>query len=458
LYQEVFIDDSSELWSVSIKQKSFILSLIYYMVTITRRTRRRISGGVKCHTPREIITMREKIINLWGKNGWKVNGNNKRTVTISDTFIYGREILPHHPVIHYAMNQGFSLEDALLMYCGKQKLGKPEYNDILAIINTYIQAGHVDVPQIIKRIGNGHYKKGNILEPSFWQMFILHYFIDTNEYKRINQLHLPSWTKDEVWHEYLDIFGSQNNQNNILQLDTLGSSHDEDLDKRARLVAIRVINNPTIQSIHTIDGHGRLIVRIVREILRLKPRFFRENPHFDVFVYNIDEEAHIWHQMTLPNGCAKSNNIFDVLNTSIKTNDIKSQLFYLNLSGLMGQGDRIRDSFVELFKKPENMKNLIVSFAASQNGREPAFNLVSQLIEFNELLETNGANDYVIETKTNRTDFFTFATKHDVYPDNALPIRLFERTPVSRTSPTKQTRKRTISYRPSPSSKRTRRI
>jgi hypothetical protein len=100
-------------------------------------------------------------------------------------------------------------------------------------------------------------------------------------------------------------------------------------------------------------------------------------------VYDIDEETHYWHQLTMPVGCAMKGDIFDVLFESIKNGSIKNKIFYLNLSGLMGQGNKILKAYKELLNTP-HFKNLIVSFASTQNGREPAQKLLEDFDNFND--------------------------------------------------------------------------
>jgi len=77
---------------------------------------------------------------------------------------------------------------------------------------------------------------------------ILQFFIDRNDYKKMNELQ-SNYTNKERWTSYLELFYSENVSKNIfLNFDILGSGHDKDLDERALLVATRCLNDININN------------------------------------------------------------------------------------------------------------------------------------------------------------------------------------------------------------------
>ena len=49
----------------------------------------------------------------------------------------------------------------------------------------------------------------------------------------------------------------------VLNLDNLGSSHEDDLDERTKIIGSICINNKNINRLLLMDGHGRLTTRIM---------------------------------------------------------------------------------------------------------------------------------------------------------------------------------------------------
>jgi hypothetical protein len=200
----------------------------------------------------------------------------------------------------------------------------------------------------------------------------------------------------------LDLFDPTYNKDSYtyLDFDILGG-HGDDLDVRTELIVERIDRKYGIKSVHVIDGHGRFVRRLMRKFIGERER------EFNLFVYDVDEESHLWHELTLPFGCAKKKDILNKLEKSMMNGSIKTKFFYLNFSGLVGQGSRILDLFTLLFTRhPQYIEHVVVSFSHAQAGRDPAKKLKDELLA----LHTGGySSDYTHQfvLLTDRKDFFT---------------------------------------------------
>jgi hypothetical protein len=343
------------------------------------KTLKKRAGFLPCDVPKKVEVFRNRLTLWWNDRDWQLVP--KRGIVLKE------DPRDHHPIIYNLMQQGMTLSEALTFYCwgSNSRFGIPEYRHIM----DHLKNVDTDIknfrPKLIKRLGNDYYKLGNILQPKYWQLFIFQYYINDPSYRVMNDMQNPKRELHYRWLSYLDLFSSQETVDSpFFDFDILGSSHDEDLDARATLVAERCEEDKNISAIYTIDGHGRFVKRLVKSLMNVSDgEFFFLRPKCKILVYDIDEETHYWHQLTMPVGCAMKGDIFDVLFESIKNGSIKNKIFYLNLSGLMGQGNKILKAYKELLNTP-HFKNLIVSFASTQNGREPAQKLLEDFDNFND--------------------------------------------------------------------------
>jgi len=390
--------------------------------TKKNKNRKTLKGG-KCKIPLlngELKDFRDRLINLWGKTGWKLKPKIKKITLKKEEEEY------HHPVIINLLyqNNKYQLEkdnDIWCLYYGKSKFGRPEYDFAMDIINNFCESSRScetnDICYLIPEIMKELYKTTpfnnvNILQPSLWQIFVLQYFIEKGRYKLMNDLQNVNTSTHELWKIYLLLFYIKDTTNTyfFIDLDLLGSGHDDDLDERADIIVNRIIHNDNIKNLYTMDGHGRLITRIVVKLQIESPDFFINNPDFNIFVYEIDDEVHMWHRITLPNGSAIKGNIIDELDKSIQDGSIEEKLFYCNFSGLSGQGARIINCYNLLYESDDtdNIDNVIVSFSSVREGKKSADNLLKGIIDLNEtkLLDINKR----IVLLTERNDFYTIGT------------------------------------------------
>jgi len=429
-----------------------------------------IKGG-KCHITNEnkifrynILEFRENIIKHWANTGWRSKINSLKNISYYDTnkqFIY-------HPVILNILqqdNENYKLENNNIIWCfydGEYSFGYPDYKFIIEKINAYIKEDFYlenTIPKLMRKIFEDYPKKCNILQPSLLQIFILQFFIDSDDYTKMNELQSNYYTNKERWTSYLQLFYSENVFNNIfLNFDILGSGHDKDLDERSLLVARRCLNDININSIHTMDGHGRFITRLMK--ILIDNNIFLERPDFNIFVYDIDNETDIWHRITMPLGTAKKGNILIELENSINDETIQDKLFYVNFSGLtisvnnkitneggdkaykstykstksrintsksrnnttvitkpknitINQGDKIMELYNKLLEI-DKVDRLFVSFANVRN-KKYSDKLYNDIVTFNQNVEDNNKIMLLTERSLNQNnelgDFITVGTK-----------------------------------------------
>jgi len=281
------------------------------------------------------LNFREDIMKHWGINGWKKNTD----IIISNE--QTNEITEEHPVIWNLLKQDkkYKLEKDNEIWCfydGYYHFGLADYKFIFKQINNVINLEDYKentISKLIKKIFEDYGKKLNYLQPRLLEIFVLQYFIDQDNYKKMNELQSQNYSNEERWKSYLELFYSKNKlDNKFINFDLLGSGHEEDLDERALIITDRCINNTNIKSIHTMDGHGRFITRLIKKLVDEK--IFEKRPEFNIFVYDLDDETDLWHKITMPLGTAKKMDILAEINQAIDDESIDEKLFYVNFSGL----------------------------------------------------------------------------------------------------------------------------
>lgn len=337
-----------------------------------------------------------------------------------------QQLIEKHPIIHFLVNtKNLSFHNALLLYSGEIKMKTPEYIHIMEILINMTEENtkQMALDGIIKTIieSSPYYQKMNILQPSMLQIFICHFFIDSPIFKeyfiKINKLQSPpdqKYSPKERWTDYLELFYKPpSNETLFLDYDKLGSNHEADLNERAEFIVSRCIQNG-LKSIHTIDGHGRLIIRIVDLLIQNDSIDMNS---FVIFVYDVSEDSNMWHHMTLPLGTTQSGESGNILNLLISQSENKEYLadkmFYLNFSGLTNQGKMVFE-IIKKVDKTKNIQNIVVSFSCVRGALIPCNELYKQLItltdkdghSFNEITKRSKINDSM-------GDFLTMGVKTD---------------------------------------------
>ena len=278
---------------------------------------------------------------------------------------------------------------------GGSYLCEYEYRDVLFTMNAHKKEKYdsivfYDVTSFLLKVSE-RYKPSNRLQPTKYQYYAFQHILNTDfpELRCLYQqkMHTDGYVStQEQWEWFLELYRPQNRRK-LLDFDVLGGcDQQDDLDERASILVNRILNNPFITSLHTMDGHGRLILRVVSKLLDREPQFFITRPTFYFHVYDIDEVTNLWHELILPHACTiVKQDIFETLLPSIETGDIQTQLFYLNFCGLMGQGPQVYDMYEMLSKKEQHslMNNLVVSFSNIREGQHAATQLCRQLMELN---------------------------------------------------------------------------
>jgi hypothetical protein len=373
---------------------------------------KRLFGGNRCKTkyPR-LEVLQNKIISFWNGD-WRLPEVNET----SKLFDIGRgKKANHHPVILNILRafNGIDVNYALSLYCGESlQIKKPEYEEITIAFDGMKPETGTELSNFINRFAEDrNYTRANKLQPQNWQIFMLHFYIDTLLYEKLNTLQLPDEviSKQTKWENYIQLFSSR--EESLIDVNILGSSHDDDIDVRAGIVAERCIRNPKITKLYTMDGHGRFLCSLIKQIFHRDPRFF-ENRDFNIFVCDIDEEVNYWHRTTMPANVTIDANIFDVLNDTVMSDEMENSLFYLNFSGL---GDKVQLDSINinytLYRDMGLLDNLIISFYTVRGASVNSKKLIGELNEISDSLQS----------LTERIDFKTIGT--DIGTDYSTFIR-----------------------------------
>ena len=367
---------------------------------------------------------RQRFSDYWKKNYsfWK---KNKKIISPSGL----------HPVIYdycQKCNDIDNLEEALSIYCGVSRIGKPEYYNILKDYQNYINTVEkINIAKFIKKI-HVDYKYQNILQPKNWQMFILHFLLQTPLYLEVNELKNPTNTNQNIWTQFLNLFDGRNkNENTLIDVFTLGSGHDQDLEIRAQIIANRCYKK-NIQNLITMDGHGRFLCSFLKEIFKKNTDFFEYNP-LSIYICDIDEETVNWHDYLFPLNVSVECDILSFITTSFTLGKINStDLFYLNFSGLEKQGEKVEE-IIDMFIKNGLQDNIILSFYTVRGAKDPSEIMISfleskgfiKLTDRDDFVTMGTSNEKIIMYNTNTIKYEN--TKKKNYNKNSFQPCIFER-------------------------------
>jgi hypothetical protein len=353
-------------------------------------------GGRECIDHPQVNRLKRRIFRRWRNGRWKLREVNE----VSSYFIQRRRPIEHHPVILNLLRSGVESADAFEFYCGGTPFGRPEYEELTFHFRNEIIDDGSQLSEFIKSVPaiSARYNRSNILQPQNWHLFLLHFFIEDEKYSKLNRLQDTNeiTSLQEKWRFYLKLFTGE-----LIDVFTLGSGHDDDLDARAQIVAERCVRNKRLNRLYTMDGHGRFLCSVIKHIFHRDPLFFERRRDFNIHVVDTDKECNLWHKTTMPLNVSIEGDIFQILNDTIANDDAEKCLFYLNLSGLGGQSDNILTLFT-LFNDLTLFDNLIVSFSTVRAGLQPALELIDNLTQMSPL----------IGGLTNRQDFVTIGTKY----------------------------------------------
>jgi hypothetical protein len=142
-------------------------------------------------------------------------------------------------------------------------------------------------------------------------------------------------------------------------MDKIVKSHSNDLDRRCEIIKTIINRNTNIKFIITMDGHGRLVGRLLNAC-----------PNVRILVYDIEAEAHEWHEMVFPTDrtISYNKNVFDAIYEAIETGLIEYTVIYLNFCGIGQQTDAVLKC-MEAIRAYDNqhdtqcIKQFVVSFS-----------------------------------------------------------------------------------------------
>jgi hypothetical protein len=269
----------------------------------------------------------------------------------------------------------------------------------LAILeqNEHIANGIVD---ILKGYGNA---TGNALQGTRLQIYMLLYFIYTPFYREFRR-GLTHGTQTQRMIASVRFY-------TIFNVDRLGSGHNDDLDTRADFIVNNIIQHQ-YQVVGLMDGHGRVMKRILERLLARHTEINLENIIFRV--YDIDIPNILYHSQTcIENNIPEDANedfveaianwpsmsvFMNVLEPEVHEYMIKfNGFFYANFSGLhTRENAEILGNIVQTYVESGNGNRIIVSFMVDMRGViEFAVELYNFLTSQCNFVRITGREDFV---------------------------------------------------------------
>ena len=216
------------------------------------------------------------------------------------------------------------------------------------------------------------------------------YLIDTPFYKEM-RVNLCQPNKQQAWAYYRDLFTDPERGN--CMFDILGRKTGateimriNDLNERGSTL---IDKSADFDRIVTLDGHGRLIWRLVKgDFTKI------------LIVADVDMQNNLWHHITLPSGV-----VFDGDVRSIVDDDLT--FYYLNFSGLGGGNEHL--SHIRFMENKLN--RLLISFA-QENKSKGGINHLLFAIYLN--------REYGFNLLTNRKGFYTMGRIEEIKHNHLL--------------------------------------
>lgn len=222
----------------------------------------------------------------------------------------------------------------------------------------------------------------NPLQGTLLQVFILHAFIRKPWFSAMKD-NLSKGSRIDRYIFYKDFFDL------CINFDMMGSGHDEDLDQRAFIVSSKIIQNLVLHQqcdrLLTVDGHGRLIRRVLRNLLEFSQQLI-DNPEvfemYAIFLNNlklriceINIGNDLWHSNTLPvdpqEGYFSDSSNSILIEQEIQAAYNGNGIVYFNFSGLIGQGDRCIE-IIRIFTEHGQSWRILISFSGVRGAADLA--------------------------------------------------------------------------------------
>lgn len=218
----------------------------------------------------------------------------------------------------------------------------------------------------------------NHLQASFTQLFVLFFFIKNHWYRDL-RIRLTHGSTIDRYHSFAYFF------KNCIDLDLMGLENDFDLNVRADIIFDKyksfMSNGETCKEIVLLDGHGRMLRRILTCIINRISNL--KNEHSDttidklqIKIYEVNIANHLWHEYIFPQ-VGKSITFYSNVMTDDVRNDViqNNGIIYLNFSGIGNQEEMIID-FIRKFKTDKEKRSIVVSFCVSRAAHKYLHTLV----------------------------------------------------------------------------------
>ena len=231
-----------------------------------------------------------------------------------------------------------------------------------------------------------------IMQSTWEQVATLEYFTGHKFFREYRTFLMNDSTK---WYAYRDLFGTHKYPAKINLDEIVQIANDDpkciDLNKRCSFISNFISDNSRINKFITMDGHGRILQRIVND---LGPyQITSRNINVAICEYdpkNTTYANHVWHQLTMPYNVAYYGNIFD---HDFCKRHLQTTFVYLNFCGFSGQEDNII-GLVKIMKGLHCKQNLMISFSHARGAKEPASILEEFLIYTEKFSILTGREDF----------------------------------------------------------------
>lgn len=249
--------------------------------------------------------------------------------------------------------------------------------------------------------------KSNPLQGTFKQIFIFYFFLHKPWYS-IMKYNLSHGERFERYEFYSIFF------RNHINLDLMGSDHEEDLDERGFLVFNKFLvlfqNRIQCHRFVTLDGHGRLITRVLGNICNYErtlqnedlKRLYRNSVNNLILsVSELDIANQYWHMNTLPTNIEDelSASFVSIFNYDVEDNAI----IYFNFSGLIGQGEKCLEYISNLKEKGKEFL-VMLSYSNVRGAIKATRHITNYLKDIGMRLVTRRSGSY-----EHLGDFLTFS-------------------------------------------------
>lgn len=264
------------------------------------------------------------------------------------------------------------------------------------------------ITRLIKSQGESGIPGGeNPLQGTFIQVLLFQFFLHKPWFCRM-KYHLSHGERFERYYFYANFFKY------YIDLDLMGSDHEEDLDERALLIFNKFLTllqrGVQCGRFITLDGHGRLVRRVLEKITNFGNSLVNDrqrvlyNQAVNGLILTVAEiflPNQIWHMNTLPKNLENeySASFCDIFKYNVEDNAI----IYFNFSGLGKQGPNCVEYINNLLSQRKEF-HVVLSYSNVRGAIEATIPMTNYLKSIGMRLITLRSGSY-----DKLGDFLTFS-------------------------------------------------